>query len=416
MVECHSPHSYDACLRLLEARLRAEPGHLQLLAGPRQVGKTTLLLALAETLGAEGAVYVAADAPEASVPGFWPQLWESCARRAQARGHLVLMIDEVQHLPGWASQVKGQIDGLKRRRIPLQLVASGSSALQLGAGTRESLAGRFERLTLSHWSARSLAAAFAMKPEEAAALVVTHGGYPGGMSLRHDLPRWRAYLRDAIIEPAIGRDILALGDIRKPALLRQLFSAAVAAPAQIVSLQKLQGQLQDRGALETLAHYLQLLQAAHLVSGLHKFSATSGRRRAAPPKLVVLNNGLLTVMNGVDPTSLLSDTRHLGPWLENACLAHAHACDQEVFYWRQEPFEVDAVIRGSWGAWAIEVKSGSYTPGDLGGLLKFTAQNPTYRPLVLCRPEDTNVARRVGVNAMGWPEFLWGPTFENLLF
>ena len=62
-------------------------------------------------------------------------------------------------------------------------------------------------------------------------MVVTHGGYPGGMSLRHDLPRWRAYLRDAIIEPAFGRDIRALGEIRKSALLRQLFTAAVAAPA-----------------------------------------------------------------------------------------------------------------------------------------------------------------------------------------
>ena len=98
--------------------------------------------------------------------------------------------------------------------------------------------------------------------------LVRFGSYPGAVELEKTPARWRAYLRDAIIEPAIGRDMLALGTVRKPALLRQVFAVAAGSPAQIISLQKMQGQLQDSGALETVAHYLALLQDAYLIASL----------------------------------------------------------------------------------------------------------------------------------------------------
>jgi len=148
----------------------------------------------------------------------------------------------------------------RRQTIPIHIVATGSSALRVTAGLRESLAGRFERITLSHWSASSLANVFQIPPDEAASLIVQLGSYPGAMALRNDLGRWAAYIKDAIIDPAIGRDALALGTVRRPGLLRQVFAAATGCPAQIVSLQKLQGQLHDKGALETVAHYLALLR------------------------------------------------------------------------------------------------------------------------------------------------------------
>lgn len=256
-------------------------------------------------------------------------------------------------LPNWAARLKGEWDRLRRRHLPVHVVATGSSALRLAAGSRESLAGRFERLTLTHWSAASIAEVFGLASAHAAELVARHGSYPGAFPLRDDPARWTAYIRDAIVEPAIGRDLLALRPVRKPALLRQVFGVCVASPAQVVSLQKLQGQLIDRGALETIAHYLSLLEEAFLVAALPKHARRSGRRRAAPPKLVVLNQALLAATDPQGPPDPARDPARFGPWIENACLAHAWNAGQRVAYWREEPLEVDGVLEGTWGRWAV---------------------------------------------------------------
>lgn len=191
-------------------------------------------------------------------------------------------------------------------------------------------------------------------------------------------------MRDAIVEPAIGRDMLVLAPIRRPALLRQVFGVALAAPAQIVSLQKLQGQLADGGALETIAHYLTLLEEAFLVAPLAKHARSRALcLRAAPPKLVVLNQALLAAADprrGPDP---VTEAARFGAWVENACLAHAWNSGQEVTYWREEPLEVDGVLDGSWGQWAIEVKTGAVSTADLRPLLEFVRRFPDYRPLLV---------------------------------
>jgi predicted AAA+ superfamily ATPase len=291
------------------------PGRIQLLAGPRQVGKTTLLLEIFEQ-DPKQSIYAAADAPEAALPGFWERIVGRAENTAVAYGRAILLLDEAHLLHDWASHLKGVWDRFRRKKTPVHIVATGSSALHLAAGSRESLAGRFERLTLSHWSAQSVARTFGVKGDEAADLVVRMGSYPGAFPLRKDAPRWSAYVRDAILDPAIGRDILALASVRRPALLRQVFGVAASSPAQIVSLQKLQGQLQDSGALETVAHYLALLEEAFLVAALTKYSTRAARRRAAPPKLVTLNNALLAVMDPQGIASSSGDPGRFGAWVE----------------------------------------------------------------------------------------------------
>lgn len=308
----------------------------------------------------------------------------------------MVLLDEAHLLPEWSARLKGVWDRFRRDRIPMHIVASGSSALRLGTGTRESLAGRFERVTLAHWSASSLAEVFKLPREEAAELVVRMGSYPGAFGMRGDPARWSAYVRDAILEPAIGRDILALAAVRRPALLRQVFGIAASSPAQIVSLQKVQGQLQDAGALETVAHYLALLEEAFLVAPLPKYAARASRRRSAPPKLVTLNNALPAVMDprgAVDPAS---DTARFSAWVENACLAFAWNEGQEVSYWREEPLEVDSILEGSWGAWGVEVKTGRFQTAQLASLLEFTRRYPRFRPLVVCDAGDCSADRRGG--------------------
>lgn len=404
----------DEARAVLRKRLaEPAPGRIQLVAGPRQVGKTTLLLDLARRFKAR-ALYAAADAPDAALPGAWERLWarvEEMVRaksksksksKAKVSGNVYVFLDEVHLFPEWAARLKGIIDKHQRDRAPIHIVATGSSALTIGEGSRDSLAGRFERITIAHWSATSLARAFRITPATACDHVVRLGSYPGAFRLRRDAGRWAAYIRDAIIEPALGKDVLALAPVKKPALLRQVFAIAAASPAKIVALQKLQGQLQDRGALETLQHYLSLLEEAFLVAALPKHSDNELRRRAAPPKLVVLNNALLSAIAPLD----VRDAVRFGAFVENAVLAHAWNAGQRVSYWREEPLEVDAVIEGTWGSWAVEVKTGPYTATDLRGLLELVRRVPRLKPLVVCDDAHVEIAERANITAMPWRRFL----------
>lgn len=406
MTESSFRLGYRACEDLLRARLAERaPARIQLLTGPRQVGKTTLLLDLARTLDPV-AHYAAADSPDATLPGFWERLWQRTADMAREHGRAVLLLDEVPYLPDWAARLKGEWDRLRRRRLPVHVVATGSSALGLGAGSRERLAGRFERLTLSHWTARDLAESFTIPVNEAAHVVVTEGAFPGAFPLRKDRARWRAYVRDAVLEPALGRDLLALGAVRRPALLRQVFGVAAGSPAQIVSLQKIQGVLQDRGALETIAHYLRVLEEAYLVAGLERYAARTLRSRAAPPKLVVLSNAYLAASDARGAPDPAREPERFGAWVENACLAHAVNAGQRVTYWREGPIEVDALCEGPWGAWAVEVKTGPFTRRELAGLFEAVRRFPKFQPLVLCDSTGLGVACDAGAEAQTWEDFL----------
>jgi predicted AAA+ superfamily ATPase len=396
---------YGTCRdRLLERLREPAPGRIQLLTGPRQVGKTTLLLEIAKLFG-DAAVYAAGDEPDAAIPGFWERHWADAEARAQ-RGTAVLLLDEIHHLGDWAKRLKGQWDLLRRRHVPLHVVVTGSSALRVASGSRESLAGRFERLTLSHWSASSLMTAFHMSATEAAVDLISHGSYPGAVALQKDPERWRAYIRDAIIEPAIGRDVLALGAVRRPGLLRQVFAIAVGSPAQIISLQKLQGQLQEKGAIDTVAHYLALLEDAYLVAPLEKFSVRAHRRRASPPKLVTLNNALISAMYPAGPPDRGREPERFGFWVENACLAFAVNQGQRVSYWREEPWEIDAVLEGSWGDWAIEIKTSRFDLQALNSLFEFCRRNAKFKPIVITAPGDEAIGDRHQLSALSWQEFL----------
>jgi uncharacterized protein len=403
MVEIENAFAY--CRQTLIERLaEPAPGRIQILTGPRQVGKTTLLLELAESFG-KRAIYAAGDDPDAALPGFWERSWTEAETYAK-QGAALLLLDEVHRIPDWAAKLKGAWDRIRRKKIPIHVIATGSSALRVTSGSRESLAGRFERMTLSHWPAISLASTFGLAPEEAARNLVRFGSYPGAVAFEKQPTRWRSYVRESIIEPAIGRDMLALGVVRKPALLRQIFAVAVGTPAQIISLQKMQGQLQDGGALETVAHYLALLQDAYLIAPLEKYAKQVVRRRAAPPKIVVLNNALLSAMHPDGAPDPKREPSRFGQWVENACLAFAVNQNQQVSYWREEPIEVDGIFEGSWGKWAVEIKTGRFTTSDLRGLLEFCRRFPEFRPLVLTAPGDEDGAKKHGISAISWVDFL----------
>ena len=398
-------HTFQSVRATLKERLKEKsPTLIQLIVGPRQVGKTTLILEIASEWAGRS-LYASADTPEAALPNWREGIWRRIEALARNGAPAVLLLDEVQYLPDWSLWLKAKYDEIQRLGLPIRIVASGSSSLQIGAGARESMAGRFEKLTLSHWGAGDLAKIAGLAPQEAAHRLVTHGGYPGAVVFWNDPARWQAYVRDSIIEPAIGRDILHLEKVRKPALLRQVFAVATAHPSEILSLEKIAGLLAEKGALETISHYLDLLHEAFLVTPLQKFSNSEIRRRRSSPKLIVRNNALLVAGGNTIPDPETEPDRW-GRWVENACLARAINDGLDLHFWREEPWEVDSVVTHGAERYMLEVKTGRYSAEDLRGLGHAAQKFPDYRPIVLCDPGFERVAEAAGFEASCWMDFL----------
>jgi len=360
---------------LLE-RLGSERRFVQALVGPRQVGKTTAVLQAGSRLEAAGIGFVFASGDEPLLPGpAWiDEQWE-LARAASSGGPVVLALDEIHKLSGWADRVKANWDRDTRSGADVRLVVLGSSPLLVGRRLGESLAGRFEIIPATHWQWDECREAFGWDVDT----FVFHGGYPGAAPLVGDFARWRRYVLDALIETTVSRDVLSLGRIEKPSLLRQLFYLTCDLSGQVVAYSKLLGQLHDAGNTTTLAHYLRLLEDVWLAAGLQKYSGSVVRKRASSPKLLVLDTALMSAVKGVSFDEAYRDNEYWGRLVETAVGAHllaqAQIAPQRVMYWRERDLEVDYVVEDSRGLTAIEVKSGRERGGDRRGLDAFVTRN-----------------------------------------
>jgi predicted AAA+ superfamily ATPase len=339
-------------------RLQEPRRFLQVLAGPRQAGKTTLLLQAAARLSVP-LRYASGDEPSLRGRAWIEQQWEAARQELRGgRGAAVLALDEIHKIPGWSETVKRLWDEDTRAGRRLRVVLLGSAPLLLPGGLSESLAGRFELLPMPHWSFAEMRDAFGWSLDQ----YLFYGGYPGAAPLVREPERWRRYIADALIETTISRDILLLSRVGKPALLRQLFQLGCAYSGQILSFTKMLGQLQDAGNATTLAHYLDLLDGAGMVTGLQKFAAADTRRRGSIPKLQVLNTALMTAQSGWSFREAREDGAFWGRLVESAVgahLANARASDGIVLhYWREQNREVDFIVRSGRTVLAIEVKSG----------------------------------------------------------
>jgi hypothetical protein len=353
------------------------------IAGSRQVGKTTLAGQAARQAGLPTR-HVSADEPTLRDTLWIQQQWEaarSLADEADAAGAL-LVLDEVQKVTGWSEAVKHLWDADTRAGRRLKVVLLGSAPLLVERGLGESLAGRFEMLRLPHWSFAEMREAFGWPLER----YLFYGGYPGAAPLVRQPGRWTRYIRDSLIEPIISRDVLLLSRVDKPALLRRLLELGCAYSGQILSYTKMLGQLQDAGNTTTLAHYLDLLSGAGLVTGLQKYAGGVARRRASSPKLQVLNTALISAQAGITLGQARADRTFWGRLVESAVGAHlanaAATGDCDVHYWRDRNREVDFVLSAGRTLVAIEVKSGR-APETLPGMAAFSqAFRPTRKLLV----------------------------------
>jgi predicted AAA+ superfamily ATPase len=337
----------------VQQRLSEPRSRIIALTGPRQVGKTTIIRQALE--GAHvPVIYENADGLVRSSDGWIADIWARA--RAAANGSIaVLVIDEVQKVEQWSEAVKREWDADTWNGVDVRVVVLGSSTLLINSGLRESLAGRFERIRVMPWSYEESRDAFGMSLDEYA----VYGGYPGAAPYMHDTARWMAYMMDSIIEPVILKDILQLQRVDKPSLLRQLFMTGAQMSAREVSYTKLLGQLQDRGNTSTIVHYLELLEEAGILCGLHKYSTAVMKRRSSP-KLNVLANGIATACGSGWSQSMPSDLR--GRCMESMVGAHlltqVDGTTRTLSWWRDGNAEVDFVIHGPRSLTAIEVASG----------------------------------------------------------
>ena len=367
----------------LARRLKEPRRFLQVIAGARQVGKTTLVTQVTARAGLPHH-FASADEPTLRGPEWIEAQWNAArllADEAGKRGAL-LVLDEVQKVPRWSGIVKRLWDSDTRARRPLRVVLLGSAPLLVQQGLTESLAGRFEILHLPHWVLPEMREAFGWTLDR----FLFYGAYPGAAPLVDQPERWSRYIRDALIETTVARDVLLLSRVDKPALLRRLFELGCSYSGQILSYTKMLGQLQDAGNTTTLAHYLDLLAGAGVLVGLQKYAGGAARRRGSSPKLQVLNTALMTAQSGLSASQARHDRVFWGRLVESAVGAHlanaaaAGAC--EVFYWRDRNREVDFVVRAGRNLVAIEVKSGRGRD-TLPGMAAFAdAFRPTRKLLV----------------------------------
>ena len=385
-------------IQQLISRLKEPRSFIQVLMGPRQVGKSTMMSQVLDKIVIPN-IFVSADAVANAGEIWLEQQWQAARLQLKSTDapEFILAIDEIQKITNWREVVKKLWDEDTRAKQNIKVILLGSSRLLLQQGLTESLAGRFETSYLGHWSFAEMEQAFGVTAEQ----YVWFGGYPGAAALMSDEDRWKKYVNDALIETSISKDILMLTRVDKPALLRKLFELGCLYSGQVLSYTKIVGQLQDAGNTTTLAHYLQLLDTAGLLAGIEKYTGEQLRRRSSSPKFQVHNTALLTAQQGDSLKEIMAKPDVWGRWVEAAIGAHLvnHQLSEgyTVHYWRHRNDEVDFVLEKKGKVVALEVKSGATQKAP--GMEAFKKQHKPDKVLL------------VGNSGMPWQEFLkFNPT------
>jgi len=371
---------------------------IQILTGPRQIGKSTAAQQIGEKWEGE-VLYVSADTPIPPGPEWIRHHWLR-ARRVEAK-QVLLVMDEIQKVSGWSEEVKSLWDEDRRLGQNTRVLLLGSSALLMQKGLSESLTGRFFLHRMRHWQFPEMSEAFGLNLEE----WIYFGGYPGApgylkkfesseamktpdtaaASFFEEEKEWKNYVRDSLIETVLSRDVLQMSQITKPALLRHLFMLSTAYPSQILSYNKMLGQLTDAGNTTTLSHYVRILHSAFLLSGIEMFRAGQRPKRGSSPKLVLWNNALINAVSVRSYEKTRNDSEVWGRLVENAVgaslLNQLQSSPFELYYWREKDREVDYILHAPNRTWAIEVKSSRMK--NLHGLRRFLELHPQAMPFIV---------------------------------
>lgn len=342
----------------IKKRLEEPRRFIQVVMGPRQVGKSTVVKQVLKELDIPYQMFSADNVP-ATNSAWVANCWEATRSLQKNKGYesIVLVIDEIQKITNWSEAVKKEWDGDTFHDRNIKVLLLGSSRVMLEKGLSESLAGRFEEIRMSHWSYMEMRECFGFTLDQ----YIYYGGYPGAASLIDEEERYLQYIQSGIVDATINKDILMDTPIGKPALLRQTFELGSAYSGQLLSLNKMLGSLQDAGNTATLAGYIHLLDESGLLCGLQKYSIDTARRKASIPKLQVYNNALKVVYSSLAFDEAITNRQAWGHIFESAVGAYivsqSFVHRFEVFYWRERNDEVDFILRKKGSVVAIEIKS-----------------------------------------------------------
>lgn len=349
----------------LKNRLFEKRNKIQVLSGPRQVGKSTLVKQVLKEIDLPY-LFVTADDVSPDNNGWISETWNSARSMMKIKKSdvFILVIDEIHKIKNWSEAVKKEWDVDSFNDLELRVVLLGSSRLLIKDGLTESLTGRYELIRMSHWSFEEMHDAFGFTLEN----YIYYGGYPGGASFINNERRWRQYMKDSIITPAIEKDILMTKIIYKPQLMKQLFELGCTYSGEEISLTKLLGQLQDVGNVTTLANYLTTLDESRLLCGMQKYANDNARKYNSIPKMMVYNTALLSALSNSTFEKIYTDSKIWGRWVESAIgsylLNKSDELDFKLYYWRENNNEVDFIVEQNKQCVAIEVKSGKRTTNN----------------------------------------------------
>lgn len=369
-----------AYVQTVVQRLREPRQFIQIIMGPRQTGKSTSAAQVLSYFDSPK-IEFSFDRPRDLNLEKLSEVWERARAAEKQSGSALLLLDELQNVPHWSSGVKSLWDEDTREGRSIRVLITGSSALMLQSGLAESLMGRFEIVHSTHWDYGECLQAFDYSLDD----FLYFGGYPGAAVLRGDEERWFDYMRNSIIDPTLNKDVLELEPIRKPALLRALFELGALYSGQEISYRKILGQLDDKGNTDTIAHYLDLLSQAGLLSGLKKYSDKLLEAKTSSPRLLVHDTSLMVAASGEDRAALMEDPNRRGHLVESAVGAYLLARSRkehfDLYWWRDGTAEVDFVIKKGKKRTALEVKSGR--PKRTKGLGEFVSRFPGTYSLII---------------------------------
>lgn len=377
----------------IKKRLFEKRKFIQVILGPRQVGKTTLAEQLSDEIDIPK-LFVSTDAVPPSNSMWIEQQWETARLKLESspKKQFLLIIDEIQKIQNWSEVVKKNWDLDSRNKRNVKVLLLGSSNISIQTGLTESLAGRFETTYLTHWSLKEMSEAFDFTPEQ----YVFFGGYPGAAGLINDEKRWSSYIHDSIIETTISKDILQLTKIYKPALLKNLFELSCKYAGEILSYTKLLGQLHDAGNTTTLSHYQNLLNKSWMITGLEKFSGSDVIIKRSVPKWITYNTALSSAYSELGFTEALSELSYWGRLVERAVGSYLLNQSQikrfDLYYWRESNNEIDFILKRNKKIVSIEVKTSKKSFHS--GIEKFNKKFKTHRNILISQ------------NSLDWKEFL----------
>ncbi len=329
----------------MDLRHRFEEGFdlIQVILGPRQVGKTTAILNLLADY--DGIFhYISAEENLAVQQDWLNQQWQQALSKSSS---CLLVIDEIQKVPNWSERIKTLWDEQKvKRNQKLKLVLLGSSSLKIQKGLSESLTGRYELLRAFHWSFEESQIIQKLTLSE----YLNYGGYPGSYRFIGHAKRFDTFIQNSIISSVIEKDLLSESRIRNPALFKQTFQLLQVLPSAEISYTKLLGQLQDKGNTDLIKNYLDFFEGAFLLKQIHKYSSKAFRTRLSSPKIVCLAPSLFQRQKKEAPD-------FLGLCFESLVGADLLKAGLEVTYWREGDFEVDFLVELDGHTIGIEVKS-----------------------------------------------------------